>query len=239
MEATIYNQVGKPVGKTKLSERIFGVPWNADLVHEVVRLMNSNSRMSIAHTKTRGEVRGGGKKPWKQKGTGRARHGSTRSPIWVGGGVAHGPRNDKNFDRKINKKVKSKALFTILSRKFNEGEILFVDAINFNTPKTKEAKIILGSLSKINGFDKLATKKMNAGIIALERKDIIVEKSFNNIGSISVEEFRNINPVSLLNCKYLVVVNPEESLKAMTAKASLTGPSSSKSVKAKVNSTNQ
>src|SRR4051812_16206027 len=129
MEATVYNQQGKSAGKIKLPEAVFGVPWNADLVHEVVRLMNSNSRTNVAHAKTRGEVRGGGKKPWKQKGTGRARHGSTRSPIWVGGGVAHGPRKDKNFDRKINKKARAKALYTILSRKFKDGEILFVDSV--------------------------------------------------------------------------------------------------------------
>jgi large subunit ribosomal protein L4 len=219
METTIYNQSGKPVGKMKLSEHIFGVPWNADLVHEVVRLMNSNSRMSIAHTKTRGEVRGGGKKPWKQKGTGRARHGSTRSPIWVGGGIAHGPRNDKNFDRKINKKAKAKALYAILSRKLSEGEILFVDAIDLNTPKTKDAKLILNSLAKIKGFERLITKKANAGIIALDKKASAVEKSFNNIGSICVEEFRNMNPVSLLNNKFLIVVNPDESLKSLTTKA--------------------
>ncbi|MDE1941428.1 MAG: 50S ribosomal protein L4, partial [Patescibacteria group bacterium] len=114
MEATVYNQQGKSAGKISLPEDIFNVPWNADLVHEIVRLMNSNSRTPVAHTKTRGEVRGGGRKPWKQKGTGRARHGSTRSPIWVGGGVAHGPRNEKNYSRKINRKAKSKALFTIL-----------------------------------------------------------------------------------------------------------------------------
>ena len=218
MEATIYNQTGKPVGKTNIPESIFGVPWNADLVHEVVRLMNSNSRNNIAHTKTRGEVRGGGKKPWKQKGTGRARHGSSRSPIWVGGGVTHGPRNDKNFDRKINKKARAKALYTILSRKFKEGEILFVDSLNFTAPKTKEAKGILGSLATVKGFEKLATKRANAAIIAMEKKESKIEKSFQNMGNVSVEEFRNINPVSVLNHTYLIIMNPEESLKALTAK---------------------
>lgn len=218
MEATIYNQIGKPVGKTTLPESIFSVPWNADLVHEVVRLMNSNSRNNIAHTKTRGEVRGGGKKPWKQKGTGRARHGSSRSPIWVGGGVAHGPRNDKNFDRKINKKARAKALYTILSRKFKEGEILFVDSFNFTAPKAKEAKVILGSLATVKGFEKLATKKTNTAIIAMDKKVSVIEKSFQNFGNISVEEFRNINPVSVLNHSYLIIMNPRESLKALTAK---------------------
>ena len=221
MEASVYNQTGKAVGKVALSESIFGVPWNADLVHEIVRLMNSNSRMNIAHSKTRGEVRGGGKKPWKQKGTGRARHGSSRSPIWVGGG-AHGPRNDKNFDRKINRKAKNKALFTILSRKFADGEILFVDSLNLSAPKTKEAKSILSSLSSIKGYEKLASKKLNAAIVAFDKKSDVFEKSFRNIGSICIEEFRNINPVSILNHKFLVVVNPEESLKSLTAKTEKT-----------------
>src|ERR1700756_3132951 len=120
MEATIYNQQGKSAGKINLPESVFGVPWNADLVHEVVRLMNSNSRTNVANTKTRGEVRGGGKKPWQQKGTGRARHGSTRSPIWVGGGITHGPRADKNFERKINKKARSRAFLSILSKKYKD-----------------------------------------------------------------------------------------------------------------------
>lgn len=218
MESKIYNTQGKPVGNINLPESIFGVPWNADLVHEVVRLMNSNSRTNIAHTKTRGEVRGGGKKPWKQKGTGRARHGSSRSPIWVGGGVAHGPRNDKNFDRKINKKARAKALYTIISRKFKEGEILFVDSFNFTAPKAKEAKVILGSLATVKGFEKLATKKTNTAIIAMDKKTVNIEKSFQNFGNISVEEFRNINPVSVLNHTYLIIMNPVESLKALIAK---------------------
>ncbi|MCX6718783.1 MAG: 50S ribosomal protein L4 [Candidatus Taylorbacteria bacterium] len=213
METKIYNQQGKEAGKFTLPKGVFDLSWNADLVHEVVRLMNSNSRMDIAHTKTRGEVRGGGKKPWQQKGTGRARHGSTRSPIWVGGGIAHGPRNDKNFYRKINKKARTKALYTILSRKFKEGEILFVDSMSFAAPKTKEAKNTIMSLSKIKGYERLATKAKNAAIIGLDKKSETATKSFHNFNNISVEEFRNINPVSVLNHKYLIVVNPEVSLK--------------------------
>src|SRR3989344_5532102 len=117
MEATIYNQSGKETGKITLPESIFGVPWNGDMVHQVVTSMNTSVRKPVAHTKTRGEVSGGGKKPWQQKGTGRARHGSTRSPIWVGGGVAHGPRNDRDYMEKINKKAKRKAVLAILSQK--------------------------------------------------------------------------------------------------------------------------
>ncbi len=153
MEAKIYNQTGKESGTIKLPESVFGVPWNADLVHQVIVSMRSNDREAIAHTKTRGEVAGGGKKPWKQKGTGRARHGSIRSPLWVGGGVAHGPRNDKNFSRKINKKMKAKALFTLLSQKMRDGEVVFIDSLKFDAPKAKDAKAVLSSLSSIKGFE--------------------------------------------------------------------------------------
>jgi large subunit ribosomal protein L4 len=219
MESPIYNQDGKATGKITLSKDVFGVPWNADLVHEIVRLMNSNSRNAIAHTKTRGEVRGGGKKPWKQKGTGRARRGVSRSPIWVGGGVTHGPRNDKNFDRKINKKARAKALYSILSRKLKDGEILFVDTMNIKAPKAKDAKKILSSLATIKGYEKLATKTKNAAMIAFDKKSDALTKSFRNFGNVSIEEFRNINPVSVLNHTYLIVTNPAESLKALTAKS--------------------
>ncbi len=218
METSIYNQEGKSAGKFTLPKGIFDVPWNADLVHEVIRLMNSNSRKNIAHTKTRGEVSGGGKKPWKQKGTGRARHGSTRSPIWVGGGVAHGPRNTQNYSRKINKKTKTKALLTVLSRKFKDGEILFVDSLSFSTPKAKEAKNILVSLSKIKGYEKLSTKPKNVALITLDKAAESTSKSFRNFGNVSVEEFRTINPVSIMNHKYLVITNPGESLKFLTSK---------------------
>lgn len=213
MEHIVYNQKGEESGKIKLPESVFGVSWNADLVHQVVTSMMSSARHPIAHTKTRGEVSGGGKKPWQQKGTGRARHGSTRSPIWVGGGIAHGPRNDKNFDRKINKKAKSKALYTILSKKLRDGEILFVDSLVFSKPKTQDAKNILTSFSKIKGFEKFSTKPKNVAIIAVDRKYPELTKSFRNFGNLSLEEFRTINPVSVLNHKYLVIINPKESLK--------------------------
>jgi len=218
MEATMYSQTGQPAGRISLPEGVFGVPWNADLVHEIVRLMNSNSRTNVAHTKTRGEVRGGGKKPWQQKGTGRARHGSTRSPLWVGGGVAHGPRNEQNYSRKINKKARAKALYAILSRKFKEGEILFVDSLNISAPKAKDARTILTALATIKGYEKIGSKKKNAAIIAFDKKTDAITKSFNNFGNVSIEEFRNINPVSVLNHTFLVITNPAESLKALTAK---------------------
>ncbi len=213
METTIYNQKGQEAGKMKIPESVFGIPWNADLVHQVVVSMMSSARHPIANTKTRGEVSGGGKKPWQQKGTGRARHGSTRSPIWVGGGIAHGPRADKNYDRKVNKKAKIKALYTILSKKFKDGEILFVDSLSFTAPKASEAKSTLMAFSKVKGFEKFATKPKNVAILAIEKKTPEIMKSFKNFGNLEVEEFRTINPVSVLNHKYLVIANAKESLK--------------------------
>src|SRR5512135_1972448 len=102
MEAQIYNQKGEQTGKITLPESVFGLPWNGDLVHQVVTSMRSSEREPWAHTKDRGQVAGGGKKPWQQKGTGRARHGSSRSPIWRHGGITHGPITDKNYGKKIN-----------------------------------------------------------------------------------------------------------------------------------------
>ena len=116
METNVYNQKGEKVSEIKLSDTVFGLPWNSDLVHQVVVAMTANIRSPWAHTKTRGEVSGGGRKPWRQKGLGKARHGSIRSPIWVGGGVAHGPRKDKDYSVKINIKAKKK-LFSPFCRK--------------------------------------------------------------------------------------------------------------------------
>ena len=110
MKTEVYNQQGKKVGQTILPKEIFEVPMNADLVHQVFISHTANQRQNSAHTKNRGEVRGGGRKPWRQKGTGRARHGSIRSPLWKGGGVTFGPRNEKNWKKDIPKKMKRKAL---------------------------------------------------------------------------------------------------------------------------------
>jgi large subunit ribosomal protein L4 len=220
MEAKLYTQKGKEAGKIELPQEIFGLNWNADLVHQVVTSMMSTARENIAHTKTRGEVSGTGKKPWQQKGTGRARHGSRRSPIWVGGGVAHGPRNDKNFDRKVSKKMKAKALFTILSKKFKDGEIILVDSLSFSVPKTKDAVDVVKSLSSIKGFEKLARKSGNLAWIGLNGKNETASKSFGNIGTIETDEFRNINPVSALSHKFIIIENPKEALALISGKLS-------------------
>ena len=215
MEAEVYDINAKSVSKISLPEEIFGLNWNADLVHQVATSLASSIRKNVAHTKDRSEVRGGGKKPWQQKGTGRARHGSTRSPIWVGGGVAHGPRNEKNFDRKVSKKMKAKALYTILSEKLRDGEILFVDSINFEEPKTKNAVKVIKDLSGVKGFEKLSTKKTNTAIIAVAEKNVNTERSLSNLGNMEVMEVRNLHPLALLKYKYVIIEKPETALKLL------------------------
>jgi large subunit ribosomal protein L4 len=218
MNAQIYDIRGKEAGTIALDPKVWGLKFNRDLVHQVVTTILTARRTPVAHTKTRGEVRGGGRKPWKQKGTGQARHGSRRSPIWVGGGVAHGPRNEKNFDRKVNKKVKAKALFTVLSKKLADGEVLFVNSLSFKEPKTKEAKAVLAQLSTIKGFEKLSLKRKNAAYLALDTRDANTFKSFANFSNLIVDEARNMNIVDLLNKKFVIITNPEVSLKALSSK---------------------
>lgn len=211
MQANIYNTDGKTVGTITLPERVFGVAWNEPLMHQVVTSMEANARARVAHTKTRGEVRGGGRKPWQQKGTGRARHGSIRSPIWRGGGVTHGPRNEKIFARAIPKKMRAKALAIALSRKFRDGEIVFVDSFGFTSPKTALAKRALEALATSLKSANLFGKK-NAALVALpEMRDAVV-KSFRNIANTECRGVRDLNPVSVLSHAYVVLENPTESL---------------------------
>jgi large subunit ribosomal protein L4 len=220
LEAAIYSISGKETGKISLSESFFGLPWNADFIHQVITSMQSNARQGSAHAKNRSEVRGGGKKPWRQKGTGRARHGSSRSPIWVGGGTTHGPRNDKNYDRKINKIMKAKAVSMILSKKLKEGEVIFVDTLSMKEPKTKEAVAVLKGISSVKGFESLSTKRKNAALIGIPEASGAIHKSFRNIGSIAIDEVRNWSPVDLMNHKYAVIVNPEASVKTLETRLS-------------------
>ncbi len=215
MDAPIYNTSGKKISSITLPENMFGVRWNADLVKQVADSLLSTRRKPIAHTKDRSEVRGGGKKPWRQKGTGRARHGSIRSPLWVGGGVTGGPRNEKNFERKVSKKMRAKAFYTILSQKLRDGEVLFVDKVALAEPKTRVAVQVLHSLSSVKGFEKMFSKKNNAAVIALSGKHKEMERAFNNLGNVEVLEARNLNPLVLLEYKYLIIENPQEALKAL------------------------
>ena len=218
MDAVVYDQKGKEAEKVSLPGEIFGVKWNADLVHQVVTALQSNARAGTADARDRSDVSGGGKKPWKQKGTGRARHGSSRSPIWKGGGVTHGPLAEKNYFKKVNKKMRTKALFCALSKKFADGQVLFVNEFNFKDIKTKDAVSVLNTLSKINGFDRLAGSKKVAGYITTFGIEKNVEKSFSNIPYVDFGDVKNLNVLDVLAHRYLVISNPTSTVEFLTKK---------------------
>jgi large subunit ribosomal protein L4 len=208
MESIIYNAEGKNAGSVILPESLFGSPWNAALIHQVVTSMQDNARTNVAHVKDRGEVRGGGKKPWQQKGTGRARAGSSRSPIWRGGGITHGPNKNEVFSREIPKKMRVKALVVALSQKMRDGQVVFVDSFALDIPKTAAAKKTLMALSKVKGMERLATKPKNAALIAFSDPTPAGIKSFRNLGNVKTAAVRDLNPVTVLGNSFLIIENP-------------------------------
>ncbi len=203
MKIDIYNQKGEVTGSTVLPKEIFGVDFNADLVHQISVSLSANKRQVSAHTKNRGEVRGGGKKPWRQKGTGRARHGSSRSPIWKGGGVTHGPRTDRIFEKEMPKKMRRKALFMVLSQKAKDNQLVILDKIELEKGKTKE---MASSLQKL-------PCKNQGTLIALSNYDKKVFMASRNIKKTSVEDARNLNVLQILSHKYLLLT--KESIKTI------------------------
>lgn len=205
MKIDLYNQNGEVIDKIELPDEVFDLKFNADLVKQVIEAQLANSRQVTAHTKGRGDVRGGGAKPWKQKGTGRARHGSRRSPIWKGGGVAFGPTKERNFARDINKKMKQKALFMTLSSKTHDGELAVLENMSLNQIKTKEAVNVMSSAPKwFNGYKNTKTKR-DSILAVISDKDKNVEKSYGNLPFVSVIEARNLNSYDVLAHKYLLI----------------------------------
>ena len=194
METTLYNQLGEQIGMTEIPAELFDVPFSADVVHEVVQAQISNARKTIAHTKGRGDVRGGGKKPWKQKGTGRARHASIRSPIWKGGGVAFGPTKERNFSKKINRKLFRKALAMVLSSKLRDGQFFLLDTIRFQEPKTKEGALMLKNL-----------KILSSSLIVTPAKDRLVERALRNISRTEITDAASLNVKDMMTSKYVIM----------------------------------
>lgn len=218
MESIVYNAEGKKAGSIQLPESIFGLKWNASLMHQVVTSMQDNARTRVAHVKDRGDVRGGGKKPWQQKGTGRARVGSSRSPIWRGGGITHGPTNEKFYSRTIPKKMRAKALLLALSQKMRDGQIIFVDSFALETPKTAAAKKALGSIAKVKGMEKLVSKPKNAALVAFADPSAVSIKSFRNLKNINTASVRDLNPVTILGNTFLVIENPDAAIAILEAR---------------------
>jgi large subunit ribosomal protein L4 len=200
-KTNIYNQKGETAGEIKLSDKIFGVKANEALVHQAVTAQMANERQVLAHTKDRSEVRGGGKKPWRQKGTGRARAGSSRSPIWIGGGVTFGPTKDRNFSLKINKKMKAKAIFMALSDKLAAGNLVIVDKLEMPEFKTKVFNGILRNLIKQES--KKTTKQ--SVLVVNDAKDEKVKYSARNLAGAELINLENINIVDLLKYRNLIL----------------------------------
>lgn len=202
MEYPLYNQQAEEISKIDLPDSIFGLKINADLLHQVVTSLISNKRQVIAHTKGRSEVRGGGKKPWRQKGTGRARHGSIRSPIWKGGGVTFGPTQERNFKKKINKKMARKALLMAISSKVKSRQLVVLEDIKLNQAKTKEMALILKNFSKL--FEESRNKP--SILMILPSVDNDVKRAAQNLPNLNTVEARNINPLLILSSKYLLLM---------------------------------
>ena len=198
-----YNQIGEELAQTRLPSEIFDVKMDTDLVHQVAVAQMSNRRQVSAHTKDRGEVRGGGKKPWRQKGTGRARHGSRRSPLWKGGGVTFGPTKERNFKKKINQKMGRKALLMVLSAKVKSGTLIILDSLKIEKLKTKLMADVLS---------KLPCKEQSC-LIALSSMDKDVIASARNLSKVQTRQAKDLNVLDLLNTKYLIV--PKDAIKVI------------------------
>lgn len=202
----MYNQTGEEAGKVDLPDNIFNIEINNDLLHAALLAQLGNSRQIVAHAKGRGEVRGGGKKPWRQKGTGRARHGSSRSPIWKGGGVTHGPSKEENYSKKINKSAKRKALFMALSSKTRDNQILVLDGLSLAETKTKFIVGILDKLSeRLEGYKKTKVKK-DSILLVVPKPDMSVLRSARNIPHLELIKADSLNVKDVLEKKYLFLL---------------------------------
>ncbi|MCR4322983.1 MAG: 50S ribosomal protein L4 [Candidatus Azambacteria bacterium] len=200
METPVYNQKGEKVGTYNLPDGLFAVPLKESVVHQSMRTQLGNARKAIAHTKDRSEVSGGGKKPWRQKGTGRARHGSIRSPLWKGGGVTFGPRNDRNFSLKINKKQKNKALAMMLSSKVKAGKMAVLDMLALEKPKTKHMMDVLRAFTDI--LPEVSTRKT---LIIIPGANPNITLAARNIPKAKVLRADSMNINDLLIYRYMII----------------------------------
>ena len=206
MDISVYNPGGTKKTTLSASDRLFKAKANRDLIYQVATSQMSNLRTVIAHTKTRSEVAGGGKKPWQQKGTGRARHGSIRSPIWVGGGVAHGPSKDVNFKKKINKAQARAALASVLSSRVAEGNFLVAGSLALPSGKTKDAAKMLAALSA--GFAKYTAGDRILVVLPGTADDLPLRRATDNLQYVQTIRASDLNTLTILSFPYLIA-SPE------------------------------
>ena len=193
MQTKVFDMAGKQVGEIELSDAIFGIEPNAAVVHDVVKNHLANCRQGTQSALTRAEVSGGGKKPWRQKGTGHARQGSTRAPQWTHGGIVFAPK-PRSYSYVLNKKVKRLAMKSALSAKAAAGEIIVVDSIKLDSIKTKDFRAFLN-----------AVKADGKSLVVTPAKDEIVVKSARNIPGVETTMANLMNVYDILKAKYLVL----------------------------------
>jgi len=194
VKISIYNLEGKTIKDINLNPEIFGVYENPFVLAQVVAAQMANSRSAISHTKTRGEVSGGGKKPWRQKGTGRARAGSTRSPLWIGGGITFGPRNIKNYSKRIPSKIKTQAIKMLLSEKIKNKKFIVLDSFQLPKISTSQIQALFEKLPIEEGSILVVLSEMNAN----------VELSLANIPFAKVVRVENLSALNLMKYDYVV-----------------------------------
>ena len=199
-EVSVLNMEGSEVGKMKLNDAIFGVEINEHLVHQAVVTQLANDRQGTQKAKTRSEVRGGGRKPWRQKGTGHARQGSIRAPQWTGGGVVFAP-TPRDYSKKMNKKEKRIALKSALTSRVKEGKFIVVDELKFDAPKTKEFASVMENL------------KAEKALVVINDNDANVVKSAANIPTVKTASTNTINVYDIL--KYDTVVVTQDAVKTI------------------------
>ena len=192
-KVTIYNISGDQVSEIELSDDVFGVEINENAMYEVVKNQLANKRQGTQSAKTRAEVRGGGRKPWRQKGTGRARVGSIRSPLWIGGGVSFAPK-PRDYSYRLPKKIRKIAMKSALTLKVNNDEIIVLDGLNIPTPKTKEMINILRNLN--------ADKK---ALIVMDEKNDAVIKSARNIPGVKTISVNTLNVYDILKYDKFII----------------------------------
>jgi len=192
-EVSMYNISGDMLGKLELNDQVFGTPVNDTAVHDAVIRYLAGSRSGTSDTKTRGEVRGGGRKPWRQKGTGRARHGSIRSPIWRGGGIVFGP-HPRDYSYNLPRKVRRLALKSVLSSKVTEDKLIILEELKLERPRTKDIIDILDNLKTSGGV-----------LLVTMLKDENVYKSARNISGVKTVTIEGLNIYDLLVYETLVV----------------------------------
>jgi len=193
LSVTIYDSKGKELEKLNLDKKLFTGNVHKGALHQAVVMYNANKRQGTAATKTRGDVSGGGKKPWRQKGTGRARAGSTRSPLWRGGGTIFGP-HPRDYHYEIPKKVKRLAFLSSLNSKINENKMLGIDSISIDEPKTKKFKAILEAL-KLKG----------KSLFVLDNIDVKIRMASRNMEDVVIKNYKDFNTMDVMLCDNLII----------------------------------